>query len=243
EPESVNQTFGMSTLILDPNQEPQSEVAYSLKEKVAEDLEKLAAMDTTRSKAEEFIELAAKDGWDSAINKFNDLYGKQAKKDLPVPATPQVQANDPNIFRLRNLTSLQRIPNTTLATLAVQSAGNPAVQFIINEQRKQAQFVEQLYSLVPQDSNTLDTVPLIMEFKPDMSFYIIKDISVERLDEVEYEEIKAPRLYREDYTQAQSLAAVHFNPENILKRMNFRLVVRDEEPIDANAPAESEEAS
>ncbi len=248
EPKSINQAFSTSTPIFDPNQEKEGKDIYSVREKVAEDLKKSDAMDTTRIKAEEFLKLAAKDGLDNTINKFNDLYGPPfllsqestgAKKD----------PNDPNVFQVETLTDLQRISSTMLATLAVQNASNPAVQFIINEVTKQAWFIDQLYSLVPQDSNTVDNAPLIMEFKPNMSFYIIKNISVKHLTHPEYEKIKALRLYKEDRIQTQSMAAVHFNPENILKRMNFRWANRDESrPLpqgrdegttDANAPAES----
>jgi len=232
EPENINLTFSKNTLILDPNQQ-EGENIYSLREEVAGELKRLAAMDITKSKAQEFVELVAKNGWDSAIDGFNELYGQQARQD----------PNDPNVFRLQKLTNLQRLSSAMLATLNIQSVGDPKAQFVAIDGIKQARFVEQLYSLVPQDSNTVDTVPLIMEFKPIMSFYIIKDISINRFDQMEYERVKVPRLYREDYIQAQSMAAVHFNPENILKRMNFRLVVEDEEPADVNAPAESEEAS
>ena len=80
--------------------------------------------------------------------------------------------------------------------MAAQSAGNPAAQLFLNGRKNQRRFVEQLYSLIPQDSNTVDALPLIMEFKPDMSFYCIKNISVKRLTLQEYEKIKAVRLQR-----------------------------------------------
>jgi hypothetical protein len=123
----------------------------------------------------------------------------------------------------------------------VQTAGNPAVQLFLNGRKNQRRFVEQLYSLVPQDSNTVDAVPLVMEFKPGMSFYCIKNISVKRISLQEYEKIKAMRLQREDNVQSESLSAVHFNPENILKRTNFR-PAEDEEPTDANTPTREGEA-
>jgi len=76
-----------------------------------------------------------------------------------------------------------------------------------------------------------------------MSFYCIKSISVKRLTLQKYEQIKVTRLQREDYVQSETLAAVHFNPENILKRMNFRPAEAGEEQSDANAPTKSEAAS
>jgi hypothetical protein len=66
-----------------------------------------------------------------------------------------------------------------------------------------------------------------------MSYYIIKNISINRIDQSEYEKIKATEVYKEDIVQSQSMIAVHFNPENILNRMNYKPVVQK----DANAPA------
>ena len=57
-----------------------------------------------------------------------------------------------------------------------------------------------------------------------MSCYCLKEIYVKRLEQEQYEKIKAMRVYKEDFVQSQGLAAVHFNPENILKRMSFRQV-------------------
>ncbi|MHC4559022.1 MAG: hypothetical protein ACYS80_17160 [Planctomycetota bacterium] len=232
EPESINQTFSTSSLKFDPNEEKAGEDVYSVKEKVVEDLKKLAAMDATQSKAGEFIDLATKDGWDSAIDQFNELYKQQEKQD-----------DDPNAFRLQPFTGLRRMSQATLETLAVQSQGNPAAPFYLDESKKQRRFVEQLYSLVPPDKNTVEALPVVMEFKQDMSYYVIKNISIKRLWKEDYERIKSMRLYREDHVQSQSLAVVHFNPENIFKRMNFRPAEADEEPADTTTPAESEAAS
>ena len=235
EPESIDHTFSTSSLKFDPNQQEADEDVYSVKEKVTEDLKQLAALrqGRTRGKAEEFIDLVAKDGWENALNQFNELHGQQEKQD----------PNDPNMFRLQNLTDLRRISRATLETLAAQSQGNPAAPFFLNESKKHRRFVDQLYSLVPQDSNTVEALPLVMEFKPDLSCYVIKNISVERLWKEGYEKIKVMRLYREDFIQSQRLATIHFNGENILKRMKLRPATTRERPADANAPAESEAAS
>jgi len=233
EPESIDQTYSTSSLIFDPNEEKPGENIYSVKEKVTEDLKKLAVLDTTKSKADEFIALAKKDGWTSAINKFEELYGQLQERD----------PNDPNAFRLQNYPDMRRISKANLETLALQGQGDPMASFYLSESKVNQQFVDQLYSLVPQDNDTVGTLPLVMEFKPDLSFYVIKNISVKRLFKEDFDKMKATRLFREDYTQSQSLAVIHFNPENILKRMNFKAAKSEEEPADANTPVESEAAS
>ena len=214
EPESVNQTFSKATLRFGRDEEPAIRDVYSVKEKVVEDLKKLAAMDTAKNTADEFIKQVVKDGWEGAIVRFNELYGRQDE-------------GEPNVFELQNWTELRRISRETIGTLAMQSEGNPVAQLSVDRVVKEGMFIGQLYSLVPQDANRLDTVPLIMEFKPNMSYYVIKNIMVKRLEQKQYERLKALQAYKEDVIQSQSMAAVHFNPENILKRMNFRWAKED----------------
>jgi len=243
EPETINQSFSKRTLKLQQDQEQESGDIYSTKEKVALDLKKLAAIQQgqLRSKAEEFIDLVTKDGWQASIDKFNELYGQSSAGSVEPQA--KQDESDPNAFKLENSTDLQRISTQTLATLAAQSEGDPDQRLFVRQAQKwltadeakiESRFIDQLYSLLPPDSNTVDSLPLVMEFKPNMSFYVIKNISVKRLEQQEYEKIKARHLLTEDHIQAESLAPVHFNPENILKRMNFRLAQAE--------PAESKEA-
>ena len=233
EPASIDVTYSMQSLKLDPNEESTDKETYSVKEKVTEDLKKLAALETTKSRADEFVALTKKEGWPNAIKKFEELYGQLQHRD----------ANEPNAFRLQNYPGMQRISKTNLETLALQGQGDPVTPFFLNESKVNQQFVEQIYSLVPPDKDTVESVPLVMEFKPDLSYYVIKDISISRLYQENYEQTKATRLFREDYIQSQSLAAVHFNPDNILKRMNFRSVTSEEQTADANTPSEPEAAS
>jgi hypothetical protein len=239
EPESIGQTFSTKSLTFETDTKDDAQDVYSVREKVTEDLKKLAAMEIAKSKAEEFISLAATDGWDSTIDKFNELYGKKASGD---PNNPDVSENITKPFKLQNLAGMRRVSKEALQTMAAQSAGNPAAPLFLSGRRKQQRFVEKLYSLVPQDSNSVDAVPLLMEFKPDMSFYCIKNLSVKRISLEEYEKIKAMRIQREDYVQSESMVAVYFNPENILKRMNFKSA-KTEESKDENTPKKSETAS
>jgi hypothetical protein len=239
EPQSIDQTFSTKSLTFETDAKDDAEDVYSVREKVIEDLKKLAAMETAKNKAEEFISLVAKDSWDSTIDKFNELHGKENTSD---PNDPDASENVTEPFKLQNLAGMRRISKAAIQTLAAHSAGNPTAPLFLSGRKKQQRFIEKLYSLVPQDSNSVDTVPLLMEFKPDMSFYCIKNLSVQRISLQEYEKIKAMRLQAEDYIQSESMVAVHFNPENILKRMNFK-PAETEESEDANTTEESEAAS
>ncbi|NIP26544.1 MAG: hypothetical protein GWN67_19210 [Phycisphaerae bacterium] len=269
EPESINQTFNVETIKFetsdeqanreDPNLGPdgdlESEEVFSVKEKVTADLKRLSAMEVTKEKAGEFLSLVAKEGWESSIEKFNNLYGEN---DVPEESDPNV-ADDPNgikdadgPFMMESSTNLQRISREAIGRLAVLSEGNPGAPLFVKEAQSwlsvseakiAGQFIDQLYSLVPPDSNTAEALPILMGFKPEMSYYCINDILIRRVVREEYEQIKPIQVFRDEYIQFQNLAAVHFNPANILKRTRFRGAEEENQASDANTPAESEEAS
>ena len=227
EPESIDQSFSKQTLRLGGSPAEDNNEIYSMADEVSKDLKKLAAMETTKAKAEEFIGSAAKDGWQAVIDKFNSRYSRSAEK----------KEGEPNVFELIELTNQRRIPARAVEILAVQDQGEPMRQSLLDDLQKQRRLVDMFYSLVPQGKQTPETLPLVVEFKLNMSYYCVKDISVKRLERSEYEKTKSQWAWKEDIAQYQSLALVHFNPKNILKRMNFRLLKEEEQTPDANTPA------
>ena len=233
EPNSIEETFGTHSLVLDPNEDKTDDDLFSVRKNVTEDLKKLAAIDTAKVRAEEFIDLAAKTDWQTALNRFNDLYGDQAKDD----------PNDPNVFVLDYLAAVSRTSGLLLNTLAVQNQGSPSAGYFLNQARIEGRFADKLYSLVPADSNTPEMLPAIVEFKPNMSFYCVKELLVKRLWKEDFDRIKPVSFYKEDVAQFQSLAPIHLNPGNILKRMKFKFAEQDEEPSEANEPTEPEAAT
>ena len=242
EPESLNTTFSTKSLVLDPNDQENTDSIFSVKEQVTEDLKKLAALETVENSADEFVDLASNEGWDEAIKKFNEMYEENKEQNPGDSNTPEMQDSTQQTFELENLTGLRRISKETLETIAMQNEGNPASRYYTIEQKRSSLLVNKLYSLVPSDSNSVNNLPVVMEFKPNMSFYCIKDLSVKRLWKEDYDKVKAVQLYTEEKVQSQSLAVIHFNPENILKRMKFSLV-GNKETTDANTPTKPEEAS
>ena len=230
EPENLDVSFSTRGLQLDPNEQKSKQDTYSVKEKVTEDLKKLAAMDTAKARVEEFVALAGKDGWDKAISTFEERYG-------------QKDPNKPKVFKLQNLAGMRRVSLATLEALAVQGQGDPSAAFFLNESRKSRLFVDKLHELVPPDANTAQALPAVVEFKPDMRYVAIKDLSIKRLWKEDYEQAKPTQLFGDEYAQAQSLAAIHFNPQNVLNRMHFKFVQSETQTADANTPAKSEAAS
>ena len=105
------------------------------------------------------------------------------------------------------------------------------------------QFIDRLYVLVPPAADAASKMPDILEFKPNQSFYCLKDLSIRRLNQQQYQAMKGMLLRQEEYRQAQSLAAVHFNPANILKRTKFISARKTPESTEDETPPEAEETT
>ncbi len=218
----------------DPNDPNASDLTvFSVNDTVVEDLKKLAAMDLAKTRGEEFKAIAAKDGFETAIDKFNELYGEQAKES----------PDDPNAFRLQTLSQLQRISSSFLETNALQNEGNPAAEFVARQRAVERLFIDRLYSMIPADSNSLADTPVLVIFEPDLSYYCIKQMSVQKLWKEDFNRGKSMEIYRLDHVSTQSLAPVHFNPDNIIARTNFAWTKTDadKEEADADDPNETEE--
>ncbi|MFC1636553.1 hypothetical protein ACFL5Z_17110, partial [Planctomycetota bacterium] len=229
-PESIDVTYSTHSLNLDPNKPEADEEIYSVKEKTVEDFKKLSAMGVTKTKAEEFMNLIEMEDWDKATGVFEKLYGQYEGRE----------ENDPNAFRLQNEIGLRRMSLDILETLAIQNEGQPAMTLRLNEIKNNKRYIDKLYSLVPADSNTVEALPVMMEYKPDLKYLVIKDISIKRIWKEQYDQMKTMNTFRQENGLSQSLAAVHFNPANILKRVNFELVETEQDTADANEPGQSE---
>ncbi len=220
-PANLNVTY--STRSIRVGDSSADDDVYSVKEKVVEDLQKLAAWDLTKTRAQEFVAMATKDGWDSAAEKYNELYGAQAKED----------PNDPNVFEVQYLTGLRRIPAEQIQVIATQLGGNPAAQQYLRRLGIQRRFLDRLYSLIPGDKDAVTEVPLVMEFKPEQGYYCLRTLTIDRMNQAQFQSVRPALLSREEHTETQSLSIVHLDPENILKRMDFRYA-EQVTPADAN---------
>jgi hypothetical protein len=215
EAESIDQSFrGQSVRLGDD--EGRTKDANSVRDIVRANLKRLAAMDVARTRAEEFVEQAAKDGWDAAIEKFNELYG--SKGDEPN------LAKEAETFKLETYKELHRTSDVSLDSLAVRQEGDPTGYATMISSRIEGELLNKLYGLIPEDSNTLAMVPTIVAFKPTMSYYCLKSLVINRLYEENYQRNAGLQAYKEDFADAQTLAVIHYNPENILERMKYKPV-------------------
>jgi hypothetical protein len=207
----------------------------SIREMVIENLKRLAAMDKVKDKAEQFVKLAAQDGWDNAISNFNKLYGNSSKQNKA-----DANAMSKQRFTLQTGTGIRRISDQELVNLEIRHRGDPMANLVLNKARAESMLIEKFYALVPEDSNTLPDSGVILESRPNLSYYCIESLTVHRLYQNMFDRIKAISSIRNELMDSQVLAATYYNPENILKRMNFEKEQQDttsNRPDEANAPS------
>ncbi len=217
-PESLDTEYSTKALVIDDNDD-EADGVHSVKEAVIEDLRVLAAWETTKTRAQEFVQMANEGTWDEAVNKFNELYGEQAKSD----------PNDPNVFEVQNRFGLQRVARGQMELITTQTANVPGIDENLRQFAVEQRFVNRLYSLIPLKGDSAKDLPVVLEFKPDQSFYCLKDLSIRRLDQQRFQTMKSSLLMQQNHIKSQSLSVVHFNPANILKRVDFTFAEQPED--------------
>ncbi|MGA2172570.1 MAG: hypothetical protein ABSG82_06095 [Sedimentisphaerales bacterium] len=211
----------------------------SIRESVVHDLRRLAAMDKTSEKANQFVQMAAKDGWDAAVDKFNELYGSDGRK-----TDTNAILDDERTFAIKTQTGVRRIPEVGLATLEIRHRGDPMAREVLAGARAEGMLVDKLRAVLPDDANTLASPGAVVEFKPAMSYFCLKSLTVHQFYRDWFDKVKARTIFSGGFADSQALVAVHYNPENILKRMNFILVKEQPaatKPGDTNEPNASSE--
>ena len=250
EPESIDATYNKSTIRIDNDFDPNydDQKLFSVRENVVEDLKMIGAMQTAKSMAEEFKTAVEKldpneENWQSVVDSFNRIHQDPnlTIPDDPNAIGPELPEDITGLFRLQDSNGLRRIPQTAFEAMLLQNQSDPTQNLMIERTRSQKLFLDKIYELVPPNSNSPKNLPLVLESKSDMSCYCLKNVVINRTTIADYDKLKIVRAYRDDYIQSQSLTVVHFNPENILKRMKLEFVDRDDQPADANKPEDSNE--
>ncbi len=208
EPAGLAAVYNKNGLMLDTAQVPKQ---VALKNLVVEDVKTLQAYQKLEARTKEFMNLVADGSWDTAVKQLNRLYGKQ------ISTNP----SDPNVFSLEPQ-QLRRTPDSQISQMEAMVKMNPMILGYVNSIRADNTLFETLYKKIPADQDKADNLPLTVTSPANYSVYCIKDLSLARLSEQEYEKNKAEIIIRETQIAAQSLAIVHFTPDNILSRMAFK---------------------
>ena len=226
-PDSLNMKVSKNTMVL--SDEPQEAKEFVVKDKVVADLKELAAMATAQVEAQKFVDLAKKESWEAASKSFNESLG--------------MKNDDPNMFDINYGNNLRRLPDAVIGVYNIQKSGDPIASLVIRENKKLSKRRDMFFSMIGKDKDEAENMPTVMELKSDRAYSAVRSVKLNRLANEAFEANKAYRIYMQDFIESQNLAPVFFNPDNILKRMDYRKVIEDDEISDVNKTARSGENS
>jgi len=224
EPKSVDERIDRHSIQFEQDGSARAD-SNTIRELVTDDLKLLAAMDKTKTKAQEFVTLTTTAGWKAAIERFNTLYGKNVGDSNTIPVKDRT-------FALNKRSGLRRIDTQKIEKIRIRSQGNPMARIILDRTIREGSLMDKVFALIPQDSNTLAKQGEIMEFKPGMCYYCLESATIHRLYHEVYDVTKASEVVRDEYADSQALAISHYSPKNIVTRMKYV----QKEQQDVNVP-------
>jgi hypothetical protein len=223
-PDSIELSISKKSVVLD-EQNIQDEI-FSVKDKVIEDLKILSGMGTAREKAEEFLKIAEQQGWDIAVEQFNKKY-------------PPEEKDDPNNFELVTYPNLNKFTKDMANIPDARDMASPGTKFSEIARLNEIEIRNILFDQIPKGSGRPKQLPFILEVKPAMRYFCVKDMSMTQIDQKQYLHRKAYNAYRISENQQQSLAIAFFSPQNIISRTNFRYIEEEEQTKEPNEPADA----
>lgn len=206
EPEQMDISFSKKTAVLDEPQAPAEDNIYSIKEAVIRDVKLLKVMQAAASRAQELAAMVTENGWDEALEKYNKRY----------TATT---------VELETLSAQTRISLRDVSAVKMLLADDASQETYIKTMLKNKILLDKLYSLLPAgETETVNPGPprSIVEFRPGASYYVIKKVSRTVVNKRDYFMEKNQLAYMLDGAGSESLGIIHYTPENIFKRMNYR---------------------
>ena len=211
EPCSIDITFAKKLPVMESGKFADSNEVYAVKDAVKEDVKKLEALSIAKQAADALMAAIPTEGWDKALAAVNKQYGiAPAEANMPV-----------DTFKLEPLKGLRRISEQEVKIMQARAAHDPVQSIYVKKYAQQKQLIDKFYSLLEPEKTVATNVPLLVEYKPEMGYYVIKSMSRTTVDPATYQKVKSQIALMQDYIHGQSLGFEHFRADNIVKRMKF----------------------
>jgi hypothetical protein len=225
-PASLDMTYSTEGMVSSDTQREKK--IFDLKQQIADDLKKAAAMNAASAAAEEFKQLIGKSDWDRAVEAYNTLY---APKD---PNT----VKDNGFIKLAVSPLQQQLlaSASDIEQFNRMMQDNPAMAGFIQTRIVSNMLNQKLFDLLADKPQT-GVISQVIELKPAMTYYVVKSITRQPATTEDYLQNKSFAALRTALDSASELGLIHFNPAQIHKRMNF--TPAKEEMAAADGPKET----
>lgn len=209
-PDSLEMTYESTGVTLDSSG---SAKTISIKDQVAKDVRQLQAYAAAEAQAQEFITTVKQMGWDSAVTQLNKSIKEKTRQDP--------NSLDPITVRTQ---ILHRMPVSRLDLYTSLLKRSPGSAAFLQQALGESQVADALYGRIPSNQDQALDVPFVMKSPSEQAVYCINDVSVKRFSVQEFHRTRGAQIQREERIAAQSLAPIHFNPQNLIARMNYHPV-------------------
>lgn len=227
-PESMDFEFNNKGVTLSA---PEEKKLFSVHQQVVEDVKATRAMETAEKQAEALAGLVEKEGWDTGLKQFYDMYYPQTDPNKPTSPRPQVrtQSDQPVISQMQLETMRQRllIPSYTTEMIAGRY--------------RNALLIREMAERMDPDQQTTGPVALILPFEQGRQVCVIKELTRQPATEKDYLENKNRVALQLAMISKIDLGLIFFNPDNIAKRMNLQYTETQEIPMESQPAIEEEE--
>ncbi|MCF7955501.1 MAG: hypothetical protein K9M75_06845 [Phycisphaerae bacterium] len=230
-PENPDLSYDVKGAVLD-KADILSENIYNLKDDIIRDLKEVSKMKIAKEQAEEFVALLETKDWDEAIKEFNDSL---ATKKISVEKLKLSTQQD------RTRSSLRDIKSVELRSAGMNSSRTEYMNRMLAANK---QLQQMLYGLIPQGEIEAKDVKAIIESQPQKACFVVKDVSLTQVTKDDYKKGKSMTAFQIDMTESDSLALIHFAPDNIIERMGFEWTKKaktSEEPKDGMNEIDNED--
>ena len=231
-PENVDVEYDTTGVSLSKEVE-QEKTVFSLKENIKEDLLLQKAMDAAKARGKELATRVAEKDWDQAIADYNTKYAK-----------PESEEQSPQEIELDSAKQQIRISQAEIAMAKQYIQDNPVAAGYMQQRLTMNMLNNLLYGMLQEGSASTGTLHKVLVFEPGAACYVVKEVIRQPATIDDYLENKANTAMQLNMQSSAELALVHFNSQNILKRMNYKYKKenkQDAENEDAPVEEESEE--
>ena len=218
EPQDLTLTYNKADAFV--GKDKPAEQLFVLKDAVVRDAKRLKAVALAKARADEFAASIGDQAWEKAIEAYNTKY---------------IKADDPGAFTQRlkmdRLSERARSADSDIRRMAALVQGEPSMQRLYRDMVQTNQQLTVFNALLPAEKTEADNLKTVVEYKPASQWLVVKKITRTQPTKDEYRKSKAMAAYQIDAMQSDGLALIHFDPDNLRKRMQF---VRTKE--DVNIP-------
>jgi len=209
-PENIDVEYDTTVATISKDTAPEKTV-FSLKEKVKDDLLLQKAVETTKARGEELAALVQEKDWDQAITDYNTKYAKAEGEE-----------ENPQKIKLDNVKQQIRISQADIIKAKRFIQDNPVAAGYMQERLTTNMLNNTLYGLLQEGSASTGVLHKVVLLEPAAACYVVKEVIRKPATINDYLENKANTAMQLNMQSTAELTLVHFNPQNIFKRMDYQ---------------------